>query len=144
MTAFTPNYQIAAGHNNAAGLTAVNQLTDGNGVRLVFPRAWPFHEEGELVIRANATPAYVGYAKQDWLFAVLTKAQYYLLRSTYTGLVTVKTDITTAFANYNASAWIDQKAAGDFVYLQGSVYDSGFTGPGLRGVRLHLIRLEAL
>ena len=144
MVAFTPNYQIAAGNNNAAGLTAVNLLTDSNGVRLVFPRAWPFHEAGELVIRCNSTPAYRGFDSQDWLFTILTKAQYYLLKNTYTGLVTVKTDITTTFANYNAAAWIDQKTAGDFVYLQGSVYDSGFTGPGLRGVRLHLIRLEAL
>jgi hypothetical protein len=144
MVAFTPNYQIAAGNNNAAGLTLVSSLTDSNGVKLVMPRAWPFHEEGELVIAANATPSYRGFDTQDWLFSVLTKAQYYLLRSTYTGLVTIKTDITNAFANYNASAWIDQKSAGDFVYLQGSVYDAGFTGPGLRGIRLHLFLTEAL
>lgn len=144
MASFTPAYAIAAGHNNAGGLTALNVLTDSNGVKLVFPRAWPFHEEGELRIRPNATPAYIGFDSQDWLFSVLTKSQYYLLRNTYTGLVTVKTDITDAFANYNASAWIDEKTAGDFVYLQGSVYDSGLTGPGLRGIRLHLIKLVAL
>jgi len=144
MTAFTPNYQLAAGHNNAGSLTPVNELTDSNGVKLVMPRALPFHEEGELVIRANASPAYRGFDTQDWYFSVLLKAQYYLLRNTYTGLVTVKTDITDAFANYNASLWIDPKPAGQYGYLQGSVYDNGFVGPGYRNIRVHLLRLEAL
>lgn len=145
MVAFTPNYQIAAGNNNAGGLAVVNQLTDTNGVRLVFPRAMPFHEEGELVVRTNATPAYRGYDSQDWLFSVLLIAQYELLRGTYTGLVTVKTCLDGAtFANYNAAAWIDEKTAGQYAYAQGSVYDSGFTGPCLRGIRLHLLKLEAL
>lgn len=146
MATATPNYQIAAGNNNAAGLTVVNQLTDSNGVRLVFPRAAPFHEAGELVIRTNATPAYRGEDTQDWEFAILLMAQYQLLRNTYTGLVTVKTSLDggATFANYNASAWIDEKTAGQYVYAQGSVYDSGFTGPSLRGIRLHLLALAAL
>lgn len=145
MATFTPNYQIAAGHNNAAGLTAVNLLTDVNGVRLIFPKALPFYEEGELVFRCNATPAYRGYKMQDWKFTVLLNAQYNLLRTTYTGLVTVKTCLDGInFTNWNASAWIDQKTATQPGYLNGSVYDSGFTGPGYREVRLHLILTEAL
>jgi hypothetical protein len=145
MVAFTPNYQIAAGNNNTAGLTAVNALTDANGVKLVYPRALPYHEEGELVIRANSTPAYRGFDTQDWLFSVLLIAQYELLRNTYTGQVTIKTSLDgSTFANYNAAAWIDEKTAGQYAYAQGSVYTSGFTGPCLRGIRLHLLRLEAL
>lgn len=145
MPSFTPNYQIAAGHDNAGGLTAVSSLTDANSVSLVMPRAIPYHEAGELVIRTNASPAYRGYDSQDWEFSVLLLAQYTLLRNTYTGLVTVKTTLDGAtFANYNASAWIDEKSAGQYGYAQGSVYDSGFIGPALRGIRLHLLRLEAL
>lgn len=145
MATFTPNYQIAAGNNNAAGLTAVNQLTDANGVRLVFPRAIAYHEEGELVVRSNSTAAYRGFDTQDWEFTVLLMAQYKLLHDTYTGLVTIKTALDgITFANYNASAWIDQKTAGQYGYANGSVYDADFTGPALRGIRLHLIITGAL
>jgi hypothetical protein len=145
MVAFTPNYQIAAGNNNAAGLTLVSSLTDSNGVKLVMPRATPYHESGELAIASNATPTYRGFNTQDWAFTVLLLPQYELLKGTYTGLVTVKTSINGAtFVNYNASAWIDPKTAGQYAYAQGSVYAPNFTGPALRGIRLHLFLTEVL
>lgn len=145
MASFTPLQAIAAGHNNAAGLTLVSSLTDANGVKLVMPRAVPFTQEGELAIRANGSPAYRGFDSQDWEFSVLLLTQYYLLRNTYTGLVTVKLSINgSTFANYNASAWIDEKTTGQYGYVQGSTYAPNFTGPALRGIRLHLIKLVAL
>jgi hypothetical protein len=146
MVAYTPNYQIAAGNNNAAGLTAVTSLTDANGVKLVMPRALPFYEVGERIVRANSTAAYRGKPTQDWEFAVLLVTQHTYLRNTFTGLVTVKTDPDGdgTFSNYNAAAWIDERPTGQYVYLQGSVYDGGLVGPGLRGIRLHLLDLDAL
>lgn len=145
MASFTPLQAIAAGHNNEVGLTLISSLTDANGVKLVMPRAVPFTEEGELVMRPNATPAYQGYDTQDWEFSVLLLTQYYLLRSTYTGLVTVTVCVNgSTFANYNASAWIDEKTAGQYGYANGTVYAPNFTGPALRGIRLHLILTEAL
>jgi hypothetical protein len=145
MASFTPNQQIAAGHNNAAGLTLVSSLTDANGVKLVMPRALPFTEQGQLIVRPNASPAYRGNDTQDWEFSVLLLTQYYLLRTTYTGLVTVKVCIDgSTFADYNASAWIDEKTAGQYGYAQGTTYAPDFVGPALRGIRLHLILTEAL
>jgi hypothetical protein len=146
MPAFTPDYQIAAGANNTAGLTPVNQLTDANGVTFFMPRALPYHEFGQLQIESNGTPDYRGFDSQDWEFKALLVAQYHLLRTTYTGLVTVRTSLDDgqSFANYNARAWIDQKTAAQYRYAVGNVWYPSATGPTLTPVRLHLIRLEAL
>src|SRR3989304_9045725 len=118
MPAFIPDYKIAAGHNNVAGLTAVNALTDVNGIKLFMPKALPFHEFGQLIFRSNGAPDYRGFDSQDWEFAALLVAQYYLLRTTYTGLITVRTSLDDgqSFANYNATAWIDQKTAAQARY----------------------------
>jgi hypothetical protein len=145
MPAFIPEYSIAAGHNNAAGLTEFSSLTDTNGVKLVMPRAIPYRMEGQLKISTNGVPAYDGYDSQDFEFKVLLVAQYELLRDTYTGLVTIRTALDGAtFANYNASAWIDEKTAGQYGYAQGSAYTPNVLGPALQGIRLHCIKLEAL
>lgn len=146
MASITPNHQIAAGNNNAAGLTAFNALIDSNGVKFVFPRAVPYHEAGLLVIGANGAPAYDGFAKQDFEFRIMTVAQYELLKGTYTGLVTVKTSINgSTFANFNATAWIDPKPNGEYIPRANvTMYDPDFTGPCYLGIRLHLLRLEAL
>jgi hypothetical protein len=145
MPAFTPEYSIAAGHNNAAGLTEFSSLTDTNGVKLVMPRAIPYRIEGQLKISTNGVPSYDGYDSQDFEFRVLLVAQYELLRDTYTGLVTIRTALDGAtFANYNASAWIDEKTAGQYGYAQGSSYTPNVLGPALREIRLHCIKLEAL
>lgn len=146
MPAFTPDYQIAAGANNAGGLTAINALADSNSVKLFMPRALPYHETGELVMMSNGTPDYRGYDRQDWEFKVLLVAQYYLLRTTYTGLVTVRTSLDDgqSFANYNARAWIDQKTTAQFRYATGNTWYPTATGPAMTPIRLHLIRLEAL
>lgn len=146
MATVTPNHQIAAGNDNAAGLTALNVLTDANGVKFVFPRCVPFHEDGMMVIGPNGAPAYDGFAKQDWEFRIMTVAQYELLKGTYTGLVTVKTCLDgSTFVNRNAAAWIDPKPDGDYVpNAIVTMYDPDFTGPCYLGIRLHLLRLEAL
>jgi hypothetical protein len=145
MPAFTPEYAIAAGHNNAGGLTEFSSLTDTNGVKLVMPRAYPYRVEGLLKICTNGAPAYDGVDSQDFEFTVLLAAQYELLRDTYTGLVTVRTALDGAtFANYNASAWIDEKNVGQYGYAQGSTYTPNALGPALQGIRLHCIKLEAL
>ena len=145
MASFTPQQAIAAGHNNAGGLTIISSLTDANGVKLFMPRSNPYTETGELRIRANASPAYVGEDSQDWEFSVLLMTQYKLLKDTYTGLVTVKASLDgVSYANYNASAWLDPISAGQYGYAQGTVYAPDFTGPALRGIRLHLIGLDAL
>lgn len=144
MPAFTPNYQIAAGHNNAVGLAAVNTLTDSNGIKLFMPRALPFHQRGERRPKTNAAMSYAGYNTQDWEFRVLLLAQYILLRDTYTGLITVKTDLGSGFANYNATAWIDEKTDSSYAYSLGNTWYPLATGPALTPIRLHLLRLEAL
>lgn len=145
MPAFKPLYAIAAGHNNAGGLTVFTSLTDTNSVTFVMPRAIGYRTEGQLKITTNGAPAYDGYDSVDLEFTALLVAQYELLRDTYTGLVTVRLALDGAtHANYNASAWIDEKTAGQYGYAQGSSYTPNILGPALRGIRLHCIKLEAL
>ena len=111
-----------------------------------MPKALGFHEFGQLQIQSNGVPDYRGFHSQDWEFDVLLIAQYYLLRTTYTGLVTIRTSLDDgqSFANYNASAWIDQKTASRLRYASGNTWYPLATGPALTPIRLHLIKLEAL
>jgi hypothetical protein len=147
MATITPNTQIAAGHNNAAGLTRFDAIVDGNGVKFVMPRTVPYHEEGEMLFGPNGVAVYDGFQRQDFEFRIMTVAQYELLRATYTGFVTVKTTLNSgsSYANYNAVAWLDPKTAADYIpNAIVTMYAPGFTGPAYDNVRLHITRLEAL
>lgn len=140
-----PNYQIAAGHNNAGGLTLITSLTDANGVKFLMPRGLPHRVRGERRFRLDGTVARVGTNTTRWVSAGMTLAQYALVLSTYEGLVTVKLALTsTTFANYNATLWMPDENELEYVYLTGSTHDEDFVGPGYINVPWYLNNLDAL
>ena len=55
MPIITPNYQIAAGNNNAGGLVRIDALSDANGVRFVMPRGVMNRNRGLRRFRLNET-----------------------------------------------------------------------------------------
>jgi hypothetical protein len=145
MATITPDYQIASGHNQAGSLTRWDAINDANGVRFIMPRGLPSRTRGELRFRTDGSAARVGSDGQTWLFTALTLAQYSTLITTYEGLVTVRTALTSVtFANYNASLIVPDEAELEYGYLIGSGYDTGFTGPGYKNVECRLLKLEAL
>jgi hypothetical protein len=145
MATITPDYQLAAGHNNAGGLTAIDSITDANGVKLAMPQGLPYRVRGERRTRLNSTVGFIGRDATQWRFAAMTLAQYSLMITTYEGLVTVRLALTsTSFANYNATLTMPDEADLEYGYLTGSRYDAGFTGPGYRRVFAAITALEAL
>ena len=104
----TTDYKLAAGHNNAAGLTLVTAITDGTN-RLIEPQVYGNLTRGVRRVRANGATSFAGFPSIEWRFGYLTVGQWNYLYSTYEngaatkGLVTVRLAIYgTTFANYNA------------------------------------------
>lgn len=145
MATIAKNYQMAAGHDNTAGLELVNILTDANGVRFVMPRGLPFRSRGERRYRTDGSIARVGFDQVQWHFSAMTLAQYAYMIATYEGLVTIHHPLTsTVFANFNASLWLPDEIDMNYGVLNGSVYDAGFTGPGYHNVVLTFNHVEAI
>jgi hypothetical protein len=145
MATITPNYQIAAGNNNAAGLTLITDITDGDGVAFVMPRGLPHRIRGDKRFRLDGTVGRVGQDSTRFVSSVMTLAQYKYVLDTYEGLVTVKIALSqTTFANYNASLWMPDEDELEYVYLVGSSAGNGYTGPGYKDVAWNLNTLVAL
>lgn len=109
------SFQLAAGHNNAAGLANV-ETTFGAPF-------WPLvvWDRGVRFERADSQITRVGFLAFDWQLDVLTFAQRALLSTTYcaggdSGLVTVRSWIPAmdgTYANYNGTIQLpDPKEAG--------------------------------
>ena len=145
MPIITPNYQIAAGNNNAGGLVRIDALSDANGVRFVMPRGVMNRNRGLRRFRLNNTAARVGKDSTFWISGGMTVMQYAYVLATYEGLVTVKLALTgVTFANYNATLWMPDEEELEYVRLVGASHDEGFVGPGYRNVRWNFIGLTAI
>lgn len=145
MATIKPDYKIAVGHNNAAGLTLVTSLTDSNGVTFLMPRGLPYRSRGEKRPTLLQTIKRAGQNSTRWVSSGMTLAQYKKIIDTYEGLVTIRIALsTTTFANYNATLYMPDESELEYVYLKGHVLISGFTGPGYINVPWYFNGLEAL
>lgn len=112
---FFPDIQLAAGHDNTAGLTAIETVLAGfdsttfPGFPGVPPSHWGRFTRGGMVIRGNGLVTFRGYPTTEWPFGFLSRAQVRGLMDTYcggsySGLVTVRmhTDDPDNYENYNA------------------------------------------
>jgi hypothetical protein len=105
MTIFYPDLQIAAGHDNQAGLTRIESITAPGDTRpFTYPRAWYHFNPGQFAIRSDGSFYLRGKAVTAWTFTFLTKLQYQYLSDTYCGGdydgdVTVKTPLRTDNTN---------------------------------------------
>lgn len=145
MAQIIPDYQIAAGNNNAGGLTLVTSLTDSNSVNFVMPRGLPFRTRGDLRFRVDGTAGRVGKNSTQWISSVMTVDQYATVLSTYEGLVTIRIALTSfSFANYNAVLRMPDEI--DLEYIPGIVRMNltGNVGAGYQQVPWFFTRLEAL
>lgn len=99
-------YSIAAGWNNAAGLTVIEDLTDGTDnfytVRIVD------YERGIARNNADGTRYLDGLATVRWQ-SIVTHSQLEYLQSNFEGKVTIRTRLYRQqdYANYNAVLLLD-------------------------------------
>ncbi len=77
------DYQIAAGNNNAAGLTNIEAIVPAGNIAIQPPVARGYKNPGLLKIRGNGLSFLSGYASQVWLMVYLTYEQYAHLKTTY-------------------------------------------------------------
>lgn len=148
MACITTDYKIAAGNDNAGGLTAITALTDANSVSFVEPRGIPTQNRGLRQTRANGTIARIGKQRQVWTSNLLI-AQWEELVSTYEGanqgLVTIRTAINgTSFANFNAVLTLQDFDEMDYVIFSADGNVADFFGAGFRAAQWTFTRLVAL
>jgi hypothetical protein len=104
------DYRIAAGHNNTAGLVNVEDIAPPGDRAFYPPSAYSSYNVGAIRLRLDGTAYTAGMPSVEWLFDVMTRAQWRYLQDTYTvggnshsGKVTVRTrDMDGAYTNYNA------------------------------------------
>lgn len=113
-SAIYPEYQLAAGNNNAAGLQPIEYIlaaldTARPGIPAFPPKAWARYTPGTAKIRGNGVVTFSGYPVAEWPVGFVTRTQARGLMTTYcssgySGLVTVRTrtDNPASYANYNA------------------------------------------
>jgi len=141
-------YKIAPGHNNEAGLLSINTITDANGVRLAPPRC--VATEGQETEGPNGTQRFRGYPACSLLLPLLN-AQLTLIKTTYSGPVTVRTSLDggDTFANYNAISKLGDRAALDGQRIDAAKLLGNDVGPDFAGITFWntewlITRLEAL
>ena len=144
-------HAIAAGNNNAGGLTLVTALQDANGVNFTHVRGLPTRRRGVRRVRLDETTALIGSDTVEWISSGMTLAQYSYILSTFgiesanKGLVTITHDLTsTTFANYNAILTMPDEADLEFVTNLRHPLISGFNGPAYQNVVWSFRKLEAL
>ena len=99
---FTPDLQLAVGHDNAGGLIPITSVTDGT-YSLDIPFDFPFANEGVLRFTI-ASPVYSGTFSGGMLFTRIAVDLLDYLRTDYRGFVTVKYPFNgLTYANFNAS-----------------------------------------
>ena len=112
------SYKIAAGYNVALNsLVNIETIKPTNDQYFYAPKAIPYGSPGAKKVKLNGVSYRSGYPYVDWLFGVLTRAQYEYLKTTYcsggyTGLVTVYTTVSgSTYARYNAVIDVPETAA---------------------------------
>lgn len=110
--ALQSNLQIAAGNDNAAGLTAIESVLTLTSSARGIVQSWGNYTKGIQKFRADGTIYNAGFPSTRWVFPVLGFAQYVYLQTTYcggagnySGLVTIKTNAisNSTYTNYNAT-----------------------------------------
>ena len=102
---FYPNLKISAGHDNQAGLVAIESITPpGDTKSFYYPVAWYNYNPGQFAIRSDGTYYIRGKSLTAWTFSFMTKLQYQYLSDTYCGNnydgnVTLQTPIRTSTTN---------------------------------------------
>ena len=115
MPTFT-DYRIAAGHNNAAGLTKLGKITPSGDIPFTEPTAKLNYSPGTARLRLDAGIYAAGFKSQEWTLGFVTLKQYDYLKTTYcaggySGLVTVRTRWNSgSYANYNATLQLPTEA----------------------------------
>lgn len=111
--------QIAAGHNNAGGLAALEGTIPTNGTAFLPMTMYPNYNPGQFQIRGNGIFTLGGFATVAWQLGYVTWIQERYLRATYcsagySGLVTVRTVTETdgTYANYNATMILAKRVDG--------------------------------
>jgi hypothetical protein len=107
MPAFT-DYKIAAGHNNAGGLTLIGLIVPAGDIAFPEPTARLSYSPGVRRVRLDQQLYVAGFPAQTWEMPFLSLPQYQYLKTTYcgggySGLVTVRTRWNAgAYAHFNA------------------------------------------
>jgi len=140
-----PNYQIAAGYNNAAGLSSIETVLAGYdtvkvGLAAAPPQAYGrYRESNTVAIRGNGKNLFRGFASEEWPFGFLSFDQIEGMQTnfcsgSYDGFVTIKTrtDVRGTYANFNAVLKLPQLA--DFT--PDNIKPTGIVGYTMRFVRL--------
>lgn len=104
------DYQLAAGHDNAGGLTNVETTIPASQQQTFLPQGRGNFDEGVLRVRGDGLTYLTGFQAFSWPLDVLPYAQWDFMRTTYTtggnsfsGKVTVRTRlIDGTYANFNA------------------------------------------
>ena len=99
--------QIAAGHNNAAGLVALESILVGNHY-FYTPIFSGQYAPGLFKQRADDLLYISGFPFTVWMFRVLWRDQFNYLQTTYcaggySGLVTIRTRLDDEAAFYNCN-----------------------------------------
>lgn len=110
--ALQPNLQIAAGHGNTGGLTAIESVLTLTSTARGIVRSVGNYSEGVKTVKPDGTLFHSGFPTTTWVFNVMSYVQYVQLQTTYcggsggfSGLVTIKTNAhdPATYANYNAT-----------------------------------------
>jgi len=144
MAYVTPNYQIAAGNDNEAGLTAITALTDGTHTFMDAQLGLFSQSRGRRMILANGTTGYIGYPKMI-LFSDMLFTQWLYLKDNYEGLVTVTIPYLSAtWVNCNAVLQLQGPAEMESIVFAAATHEAGFVGPGFKAAPWILTRIVAL
>lgn len=118
MTCIAPDYKIAVGHDNVAGLTLITSITDGADL-FVEPQALGTFNLGLGQIGSDGSLVFQGFASLIWNMTMTTR-QYVYWRTTYagggySGNVTIRTttERSDTYANYDAVMLIPQVSEAD-------------------------------
>ena len=141
-------YQLAAGNNNAAGLSPIETILAGYeaisvGLPSVPPQAWgTFQKSNNIAIRGNGRALFRGFPFSTWPFGFISFTQIEGLRTNYCGggydgFVTVRTrtDTHATYANFNAVMTLPQL---------GSIPQSSYRHNGIISYTITFTRMVAL
>lgn len=143
MAYVTTDYKLAAGNDNAGGLTAFTSITDGTNT-LIEPHGLPFALRGRREVRTNGVISRAGFPRVV-LRMDLLHTQWLHLIDTYEGLVTVRLAYnSTSWANYNAVLGLADSEEMTSISFAGGFDQYDFFGPGFLNAPLTFTRLEAL